>query len=65
MSLSVGSTTKNVTELASQGIQGQSAEKLLLVAGLIATLILAVIIMRVATKAFDRELTKKIEHKPE
>ena len=63
--VSIGSTTKNVTELASQGIQGQSAEKLLLVAGLIATLILAVIIMRVATKAFDRELTKKIEHNPE
>ena len=32
--VSIGSTTKNVTELASQGIQGQSAEKLLLIVAL-------------------------------
>tara|TARA_Y100000814_G_scaffold289385_1_gene262286 strand:- start:1794 stop:2504 length:711 start_codon:yes stop_codon:yes gene_type:complete len=63
--VSIGSTTKNVTELASQGIQGQSAEKLLLIVGLIATLILAVIIMRLATKVLDRELIKKIERNPE
>ena len=45
--------------------RGQSAEKLLLIVGLIATLILAVIIMRLATKVFDRELIKKIERNPE
>ena len=46
-------------------LQGQSAEKLLLIVGLIATLILAVIIMRLATKVLDRELIKKIERNPE
>ena len=60
--VSIGSATKNVTELASQGIQGQGPQKLLLVAGLIATLLLATIIMRIATKTLDQQLTKKMDN---
>ena len=60
--VSIGSATKNVTELASQGFQGQGPQKLLLVAGLIATLLLATIIMRIATKTLDQQLTKKMDN---
>ena len=60
--VSIGPATKNVTELASQGIQGQGPQKLLLVAGLIATLLLATIIMRIATKTLDQQLTKKMDN---
>ena len=63
--VSIGSATKNVTELASQGTQGQDTQKLLFVAGLIATLLLAAIIMHIATKTVDQQLAKKMGNNPE
>jgi len=56
----VGSVAKDITELTSGEIQSGLAGRLLLLAGLVATLVLTVLITRKATRTLNAHLDREL-----
>tara|TARA_Y100000588_G_C13938202_1_gene788867 strand:- start:24 stop:722 length:699 start_codon:yes stop_codon:yes gene_type:complete len=63
--VSIGAATKNISGLASSEIQYENIQQLFFIAGLVATLILLTIVMRMANKTLHKKLDRTMVDSPD